>query len=143
MLTRQLLRSACSAPRCRYFHTSHASSPQPARSKLPRRSISPVSPWVRVFATTPRHHKDDPQKNNPQASGAKKVEGAETVLKPETAQKSKAAAPSSGIKNDPLLAEKTVSNKEQRKADWAIMKEMTRYLWPKVSCWSPGRMTAC
>ncbi|KAK7718037.1 Iron-sulfur clusters transporter atm1, mitochondrial [Botryosphaeria dothidea] len=107
-------------------------SPQPARSKLPRRSISPVSPWVRVFATTPRHHKDDPQKNNPQASGAKKVEGAETVLKPETAQKSKAAAPSSGIKNDPLLAEKTVSNKEQRKADWAIMKEMTRYLWPKV-----------
>ena len=30
-----------------------------------------------------------------------------------------------------LLAEQTVSNKEQRKADWAIMKEMSRYLWPK------------
>lgn len=25
-----------------------------------------------------------------------------------------------------------MSNKEQRKADWAIMKEMTKYLWPKV-----------
>jgi ABC transporter ATM len=31
-----------------------------------------------------------------------------------------------------LLIEQTVSNKEQRKADWAIMKEMSRYLWPKV-----------
>ena len=26
-----------------------------------------------------------------------------------------------------------VSNKEQRKADWAIIKEMGRYIWPKVS----------
>ena len=34
-------------------------------------------------------------------------------------------------KVDALLAEQTVSNKEQRKADWAIMKEMARYLWPK------------
>lgn len=33
--------------------------------------------------------------------------------------------------NDPLLAEQTVSNKEQRKADWAIIKDMSRYLWPK------------
>lgn len=35
-------------------------------------------------------------------------------------------------KADALLKEQTVSNKEQRKADWAIMKEMSRYLWPKV-----------
>ncbi|KAF2743861.1 iron-sulfur clusters transporter atm1, mitochondrial precursor [Sporormia fimetaria CBS 119925] len=34
-------------------------------------------------------------------------------------------------KVDDLLAEQLVSNKQQRKADWAIMKEMTRYLWPK------------
>ena len=34
--------------------------------------------------------------------------------------------------NDPLLSEKTVSTKQQRKADWAIIKEMSRYLWPKV-----------
>ncbi|KAK4613445.1 Iron-sulfur clusters transporter atm1, mitochondrial [Fulvia fulva] len=33
--------------------------------------------------------------------------------------------------NDPLLAEQTVSNKEQRKADWAIIKDMAHYLWPK------------
>jgi hypothetical protein len=35
-------------------------------------------------------------------------------------------------KQDGLLAEKVTSNVEQRKADWAIMKEMTKYLWPKV-----------
>lgn len=35
--------------------------------------------------------------------------------------------------NDPLLQETTVSNKEQRKADWAIIKEMSKYLWPKDS----------
>lgn len=34
-------------------------------------------------------------------------------------------------KND-LLSEATVANKEQRKADWAIMREMAKYLWPKV-----------
>lgn len=45
----------------------------------------------------------------------------------------KAQAPSkpAGKKPD-LLAEATVTRKEQRKADWAIMKEMTKYLWPKV-----------
>jgi ABC transporter ATM len=31
-----------------------------------------------------------------------------------------------------LLNESAVGTKEQRKADWAIMKEMAKYLWPKV-----------
>lgn len=31
-----------------------------------------------------------------------------------------------------LLSETTLANKEQRKADWAIIKEMAKYLWPKV-----------
>lgn len=139
MLTRQLLRSACSAPRCRSFHTSHANTPHRCRTSLPLRSISPVSPFARVFATTPRHPKDEPRIATTGVNGAKKADGANAVLKPETAQKSKAA----GDKNDPLLAEKTVSNKEQRKADWAIMKEMSRYLWPKVGWQSLGIMTAC
>ncbi|KAF7115798.1 hypothetical protein CNMCM5793_003438 [Aspergillus hiratsukae] len=30
-----------------------------------------------------------------------------------------------------LLSETTVAKKEQRKADWAIIKEMAKYLWPK------------
>ncbi|KAL8738914.1 MAG: hypothetical protein Q9181_000366 [Wetmoreana brouardii] len=33
---------------------------------------------------------------------------------------------------DNLLSEQSVSKKEQRKADWAIIKEMAHHLWPKV-----------
>ena len=53
-------------------------------------------------------------------------------VKPEAVQKpdhSKSLGPTT----DALLTEQTVSNKEQRKADWAIMKEMVQYLWPKVA----------
>ena len=49
-------------------------------------------------------------------------------VEPETVQKPSNAEP----KTDALLSEQTVSNREQRRADWAIMKEMSRYLWPKV-----------
>ena len=44
--------------------------------------------------------------------------------------------------NDPLLAEQTVSNKEQRKADWAIIKEMSKYLWPKDNLGTKFRVGA-
>lgn len=30
------------------------------------------------------------------------------------------------------MSESHKENKEQRKADWAIMREMAKYLWPKV-----------
>ncbi|RYO73927.1 hypothetical protein DL766_005886 [Monosporascus sp. MC13-8B] len=40
--------------------------------------------------------------------------------------------PGPGIKKDPL-APVDKSAREQRKADWAIMKEMSRYLWPTDS----------
>ncbi|KAL1998236.1 hypothetical protein VTN02DRAFT_6566 [Thermoascus thermophilus] len=45
-------------------------------------------------------------------------------------QKPKAPAAAKPTKPD-LLSEKTVGDKEQRKADWAIIKEMAKYLWPK------------
>ena len=32
-----------------------------------------------------------------------------------------------------ILRQASLSNKDQRGADWAIMKEMAKYLWPKVS----------
>ena len=44
--------------------------------------------------------------------------------------KTKPGAASSSIPPDPL-APADKSNKEQRKADWAIMREMSHYLWPK------------
>ena len=52
-------------------------------------------------------------------------------IKPESYQEPSKAKPDAPSKTDALLAEQTVSNKEQRKADWAIMKEMAKYLWPK------------
>jgi ABC transporter ATM len=47
-----------------------------------------------------------------------------------TTTKKASPATSNALKNDPLATvEKSAS--EQRKADWAIMREMSRYLWPK------------
>jgi ATP-binding cassette, subfamily B (MDR/TAP), member 7 len=80
----------------------------------------------RIFATTPRHRKDvaripQPKSTIPSQTGTLKSKKPDVV-------EAKAAKP----KQDILLAEQTVSNAQQRKADWAILKEMTAYLWPKV-----------
>lgn len=50
-----------------------------------------------------------------------------------TAPSSKTArdAEAKGPTNPALLSDSNVSNKEQRKADWAIIREMSKYLWPK------------
>jgi ATP-binding cassette, subfamily B (MDR/TAP), member 7 len=56
------------------------------------------------------------------------------------AKAQKTAASNKPAKNEALLSEGVVSNVEQRKADWAIMKEMTQYLWPKV--YSPSRFVS-
>ncbi|OCK79940.1 iron-sulfur cluster transporter ATM1 [Lepidopterella palustris CBS 459.81] len=93
------------------------------------RQPAPSSPPTRVFATVPPHRKHGhghrPQTAHEKSYGA---HGVPESVKPGSLQKK----PSIGLRhNDPLLAEQTVSNKEQRKADWAIMKEMSRYLWPK------------
>jgi ABC transporter ATM len=50
---------------------------------------------------------------------------------PETHKKG-APAFTTTARKDPLALDDK-SNKEQRKADWAIMKEMAKYLWPKDS----------
>lgn len=88
------------------------------RPGLQRLRATPLSsPLTRVFATSPIHRKDA---HGQRAAGA-----------PTAPKKAVPAEPFS--KADKLLAEQLVSNKEQRKADWAIMKEMTSYLWPKDS----------
>ncbi|KAH7410465.1 P-loop containing nucleoside triphosphate hydrolase protein [Phaeosphaeria sp. MPI-PUGE-AT-0046c] len=79
---------------------------------------------ARVFTSSPLHRKD--------VHGQRPPPGPKVAV-----QAKKAVAPASDAaaakvaKTDPLLAEQTLSNKEQRKADWAIMKEMSQYLWPK------------
>lgn len=81
----------------------------------------------RVFASTPRHRKDDAQARTTQPEPEKSQVGAK-VAKDAANPVGPASATAKG---GPLLAEQTVSNKEQRKADWAIIKDMAHYLWPK------------
>lgn len=69
------------------------------------------------------------QDAQPDSNGKSPEAGAE--VPPESATRPSPAKPAKP-QDDPLLGGQLVSNKEQRKADWAIMKEMTRYLWPKV-----------
>jgi ABC transporter ATM len=82
----------------------------------------------RIFASTPRHRKDDARARNAQQLLETKQPG-EDKVGPAGTVKTEKSQPE--VKTDPLLAEQTMSNKEQRKADWAIIKDMSKYLWPK------------
>ncbi|KAF2835063.1 putative ABC transporter [Patellaria atrata CBS 101060] len=121
MIKSGLLQNVCFAPSPTRARSTITRFWSPARySLLPQTS-------TRVFTTTPRHRKDDPRIQAIQQEADKKPEAKESV-KPEDVQKAK---PATAAGDDPLLLEKNVSNKEQRKADWAILKEMGKYLWPK------------
>jgi ATP-binding cassette, subfamily B (MDR/TAP), member 7 len=85
------------------------------RSSVQYRSLYASQVWKRQDST-----------NKTQAS----TTPAKESVKPESIEKASPAQVNTSKANN-LLNEQTVSNKEQRKADWAIMKEMTRYLWPK------------
>lgn len=80
----------------------------------------------RVFASTPQHRKDDVQARTVQTEVEKRKADEGATASAKTAHPATPTA-----KGGPLLAEQTVSNKEQRKADWAIIKDMAHYLWPK------------
>ncbi|KAF2152591.1 iron-sulfur clusters transporter-like protein atm1 [Myriangium duriaei CBS 260.36] len=101
--------------------------------RLPRHTpcvprISRAAPVAkRVFTTSPIWRKDESRARTIELASVQKAEPQESV-KPETVQKEKPPAPA---KQNALLSEKTVSNTEQRKADWAIIKDMAKYLWPK------------
>lgn len=100
-------------------------------SNLARLGITKHAAGRRIFATTSRCRKDEVKARTWQQEQARGQTEKESI-KPESIQKAPASAPAAASgKQDSLLAEKTTSTKEQRKADWAIMKEMSRYLWPK------------
>jgi hypothetical protein len=82
---------------------------------------------TRVFASYPRYSKDEARARTLQQEVASREPKAETIT-PESEAKKKGADPR---RQDTLLAEQTTSNQAQRKADWAILKEMSKYLWPK------------
>jgi ATP-binding cassette subfamily B (MDR/TAP) protein 7 len=79
-----------------------------------------IRPTIRVFTTSPWRCKDD-----------NRVKPVTQETKVPAAEPTKTPTVKKEIAVDPLLAEQTVSNKEQRKADWAIIKDMAHYLWPK------------
>lgn len=115
------------------FYRHHGTS---LRSGIPRPSLS----VIRISHVLPPRHIT--YTNHPrQDEGARQHQARTQVqlrpeqresIKPEFYQETKKARPDETPETDALLSEQTVTNKEQRKADWAIMKEMARYLWPKV-----------
>lgn len=117
-------------------HASHAirSPPTPLiSSRIIRSRVVQCNrpyPPIRVFASTPRHRKDAERIPQPHITVVAKNEAPESI-KPETVQKEKPTVQAASSKQDGLLAEAVTSSADQRKADWAIMREMTRYLWPK------------
>lgn len=116
-------------PNARLLHRALSKSSFNAPTLLQRR-LGLVS--LRHFSH-PSHLRQDgrQRQNETQARIQLRPEQSENI-KPESYEEPTKAKPNEPLKTDGLLSEQTVSNKEQRKADWAIMKEMSRYLWPKV-----------
>lgn len=90
----------------------------------------------RVFVSTPQHRKVDARIQVGQQDATEQKQVEQDATNPKDAKQVKPTA----TKNDPLLAEQTVSNKEQRKADWAIIRDMAHYLWPKDDVWTRFRV---
>lgn len=85
------------------------------------------------FANLKRQNERPQVKHSPTVNqaAATKEEASESVH-PESFEKPISTTRSAVTENkDVVLAEATVSNKEQRKVDLAILKEMAKYLWPK------------
>jgi ATP-binding cassette, subfamily B (MDR/TAP), member 7 len=129
MLSRRIL----SFSRHAMPHTRRIAQASPAR----RQRCTPL--WCsqhRAFSSLPglNRQNERPQvKHSPTVNQAspEKLEAGESI-KPESFEKpNPPAKPAAAEKKDILLAEQTVSNKEQRKVDLAILKEMAKYLWPK------------
>ncbi|RSL81447.1 Iron-sulfur clusters transporter ATM1, mitochondrial [Fusarium floridanum] len=85
--------------------------------------VFPQRPWAPRPALTQTFWTSAPRREKPRATATKETK----PIKPSAVFPAQKQATS---KNDPLAAvDKSAT--EQRKADWAIMKEMSRYLWPK------------
>lgn len=111
----------------------HRASCLSARASLRPQPWNQTGIGLRVFTSTSRFSKDDSRQKTIQSEALRQPRSANDTrgTTPETAQKLGPGVPTATRKDPLALDDKT--NKEQRKADWAIMKEMTQYLWPKDS----------
>ncbi|KAJ5574606.1 hypothetical protein N7450_008505 [Penicillium hetheringtonii] len=117
-------RSPCWRPATRLVHPSFAgSSPWTRYNKTHMRTFTNAAI---LRNNTPDSKDATAAKNNPiptPSPPASQLVESKIIEKPEG--EGKAAA-----KKD-LLSESNKATKEQRKADWAILREMAKYLWPK------------
>ena len=95
---------------------------------------------VRVFRSSSRLLKDVTRPTTIVGQALKDPRAGDGIpkTKPETATKLQPATPAAARKDPLALDDKT--NKEQRKADWAILKEMVQYLWPKDNLGTRARV---
>ena len=83
--------------------------------------------------TYTKHLQQNDSSNQQRAQGEVRLRPEQSEsIKPESHLEPNKAKPAEAPKTDALLAEQTISNKEQRRADWNIIKEMAKYIWPKV-----------
>ena len=123
MILRTLQRASCSGAKASFRQ------PQWARHQI----------GLRVFTRTSGAFKET-AKESIAAQIQREPRAADNVpgTKPESATRLGAATPAAPRKDPLALGDK--SNKEQRKADWAILKEMAQYLWPKDSFGTRARV---
>ncbi|KAI9836005.1 MAG: Iron-sulfur clusters transporter atm1, mitochondrial [Sclerophora amabilis] len=109
-----------------------------------RRIRHPHSSLYRKFTISPTlcyRGKDSPQAEVQDVASKDKTKTADVLdIKPENIRKPEPASLAPPPPRDSLLSEGMVSNKEQRKADWAILKEMAKYLWPKDNLGTKARV---
>ena len=104
----------------------------------PARVVPRSTPWrfayrgsqLRIFTSSqsPLRKQVEGDKNAELKTAATNAPATTTAA----AQDQKNAQNATATNKKDLLSETSVGVKEQRKADWAIMKEMAKYLWPKV-----------
>ncbi|EXF77049.1 iron-sulfur cluster transporter ATM1 [Colletotrichum fioriniae PJ7] len=115
-----IIRAVTKAPLACPRGISHTQFYRPAW--LPQ---SPRAP-IRIFQTSAPSRRDQPK---PSTTTKVDNDANKTTAQPSKAEPAKAKKITAV---DPLATPEK-STQEQRKADWAIMKEMSRYLWPKDS----------
>ncbi len=117
-------------PRLHLPHGMYTRHPLGISRCLPAHRAHKFLPLRQITYTRHLQQNERPRGSQAQARVQLRPDKSESI-KPESYEEPNKTKPDEAPKVDALLAEQTVSNKEQRKADWAIMKEMARYLWPK------------
>ena len=116
--------------------------PRPARSPCwrtttpfihPTRVVPRSTPWRSAYYGSQFRVITSSQSSlRRQVAGDKPTTITDTQTAAKATLDEKNAQNATATKKKDLLSEASMGNKEQRKADWAIMKEMAKYLWPKV-----------